>query len=364
MSHGLRIAFFGSSLVSSWWNGAATYYRGLVRALHARGHHVTFYEPDAHGRQEHRDLQDPDWVRVVVFANDRGSLDACLDDAFGVDVVVKASGVGAFDAYLEARVLELRRSGTQVVFWDVDAPATLERVAKDANDLLRPLIPRFDHILTSGGGAPVVNAYRELGAKRCVPIPNAVDPDTHHPVAPEPRFAGDLSFLGHRLLDREARVEAFFFKAAEALPRSRMLLGGSGWEDRVVPANVARLGHVYTPDHNAVNCSARAVLNLHRDSMARFGFSPGPRVFEAAGAGACLITDAFEGVEQFLEPGREVLVAHSGEEVVEHLRRLTPEDARRMGQAALRRVLAEHTYAHRAARVEAELGYRAGAGRG
>ncbi|NOK37278.1 glycosyltransferase [Corallococcus exercitus] len=359
MSCGLRIAFFGSSLVSAYWNGAATYYRGLIRALHARGHHVTFYEPDAYGRQEHRDLQDPDWARVVVYANDRGSLDACLDDAFGADVVVKASGVGTFDSYLEAQVLELRRSGTQVVFWDVDAPATLERVAKDANDLFRPLIPRYDHILTYGGGAPVVNAYRELGAKRCVPIYNALDPDTHHPVAPDPRFAGDLAFLGNRLPDREARVEAFFLTAAEALPRMRMLLGGSGWEGRVVPANVVRLGHVYTQDHNALNCSARAVLNIHRDSMARFGFSPATRVFEAAGAGACLITDAFEGVEQFLEPGREVLVAHSGEEVAEHVNRLTPEDARRIGQAALRRVLAEHTYTHRAVEVEAELGYRA-----
>ncbi|MGE6757916.1 CgeB family protein [Corallococcus interemptor] len=359
MSHGLRIAFFGSSLVSAYWNGAATYYRGLIRALHARGHHVTFYEPDAYGRQQHRDLQDPDWARVVVYSNDRGSLDECLDDAFGVDVVVKASGVGTFDAYLEAQVLELRRSGTQVVFWDVDAPATLERVAKDAKDLFRPLIPRYDHILTCGGGAPVVNAYRELGAKQCVPIYNALDPDTHHPVPPEPRFAGDLAFLGNRLPDREARVDAFFLKAAEALPQSRMLLGGSGWEDRVVPANVVRLGHVYTQDHNALNCSARAVLNIHRDSMARFGFSPATRVFEAAGAGACLITDAFEGVEQFLEPGREVLVAHSGEEVAEHVKRLTPEDARRMGQAALRRVLAGHTYAHRALEVEAALGYRA-----
>ncbi len=359
MSHGLRIAFFGSSLVSAYWNGAATYYRGLIRALHARGHQVTFYEPDAYGRQEHRDIQDPDWARVVVYANNMGSLDECLDDAFGADVVVKASGVGVFDAYLESRVPELRRTGTQVVFWDVDAPATLEVVAKDAHHRFRALIPRYDHILTYGGGAPVVNAYRELGARHCVPIYNALDPDTHHPVPPDWRFACDLSFLGNRLPDREARVEAFFFKAAEALPRSRMLLGGSGWESRVLPANIVRLGHVYTQDHNAVNCSARAVLNIHRDSMARFGFSPATRVFEAAGAGACLITDAFEGVARFLEPGREVLVARSGEEVAEHLRRLTLEDARRIGQAALRRVLAEHTYAHRAVEVEAALGYRA-----
>ncbi|RKH65693.1 CgeB family protein [Corallococcus llansteffanensis] len=359
MRHGLRIAFFGSSLVSASWNGAVTYYRGLIRALHARGHRVTFYEPEVHGRQEHRDLADPAWARVVVYSvRDTDMLGDCLEEAWGSDVVVKASGVGAFDALLEAQVLELRRSGTQVVFWDVDAPATLERVAKDAGDPFRALIPRYDHVLTNGGGAPVVNAYRELGARRCMPIYNALDPDTHHPVPPEARFAADLSFLGNRLSDREARVEDFFLKAATLLPRARMLLGGSGWEDRALPGNVRRLGHVSTQDHNALNCSARAVLNVHRDSMARFGFSPATRVFEAAGAGACLITDAFEGVEQFLEPGREVLVARSGEEVAEHVQRLTPKEAERVGKAALRRVLAEHTYAHRAEQVEAELGFR------
>ncbi|WNZ63862.1 glycosyltransferase [Myxococcus sp. MxC21-1] len=168
------------------------------------------------------------------------------------------------------------------------------------------------------------------------------------------------AFLGNRLPDREARVEAFFLKAAEHLPGARFLLGGSGWEARPLPSNVTRLGHVYTHEHNALNCSARAVLNIHRDSMARFGFSPATRVFEAAGAGACLITDAFLGVELFLEPGREVLVARSGEEVAEHVRRLTDAEARRIGQAALRRVLAGHTYLHRVSQVEAALGLRTG----
>ncbi|HKB76719.1 MAG TPA: hypothetical protein VKC58_09020, partial [Myxococcales bacterium] len=123
---GLRIAFFGSSLVSAYWNGAATYYRGIVRALHDRGHRVTFYEPDAYGRQEHRDLPDPEWARVVVYAGagEDGVL-RCLEEAARADLVVKASGVGVFDALLERRVLDLQGPGTRVVFWDVDAPATL-----------------------------------------------------------------------------------------------------------------------------------------------------------------------------------------------------------------------------------------------
>ncbi|MFP2930371.1 glycosyltransferase [Pyxidicoccus sp. 3LG] len=358
MSKGLRIAFFGSSLVSAYWNGAATYYRGIIRALHERGHRVTFYEPDAYERQQHRDMPDPDWARSVVYsAQDTEALERCLEEARDSDVVVKASGVGVFDALLESRVLDLQRPGTQVVFWDVDAPATLERVEQDASDPFRALVPRYDCILTYGGGEPVVSAYRALGARACVPIYNALDPSTHHPVAADARFAGDLAFLGNRLPDREARVEAFFLEAAELLPQSRLLLGGSGWGDRPLPRNVKYLGHVYTQDHNALNCSARTVLNINRDSMARFGFSPATRVFEAAGAGACIITDAFKGVELFLEPGREILVAHSGEEVAEHVRGLSEAEARRIGQAALRRVLSEHTYAHRASKVEEVLGF-------
>jgi spore maturation protein CgeB len=365
MSKGSRIAFFGSSLVSAYWNGAATYYRGIIRALHARGHRVTFYEPDAYERQQHRDMADPDWARVVVYsARGTEALERCLEEARDADVVVKASGVGVFDALLEARVLELRRPGTQVVFWDVDAPATLERMEKEPGEPFRALVPRYDHILTYGGGEPVVSAYRALGARECVPIYNALDPSTHHPVAAEPRFEGDLAFLGNRLPDREARVEAFFLKAASLLPGSRFLLGGSGWGDRSLPENVKDLGHVYTQDHNALNCSARAVLNINRDSMARFGFSPATRVFEAAGAGACLITDAFQGVELFLEPGREILVVHSGEEVAEHVRALSGSEARRIGQAALQRVLAEHTYAHRASKVEEVLGLATSGTRG
>jgi spore maturation protein CgeB len=356
---GLDVAFFGSSLVSAYWNGAATYYRGMIRALHARGHRTRFYEPDAYDRQAHRDIPDPSWAQVVVYpSQDEAGVRRALGDARGADLVVKASGVGVFDALLEAAVLDLQGPRTLVAFWDVDAPATLERVQADPNDPFRALIPRYDLILTYGGGAPVVAAYQALGARECVPIYNALDPATHYPVAPEPRFAGDLGFLGNRLPDREARVEEFFLRAATLLPRARFLLGGSGWGDKPLPPNVRDVGHVYTRDHNAFNCTPRAVLNVARDSMARYGFSPATRVFEAAGAGACVLTDYWEGIEQFLEPRHEVLVARDGAEVAEQIGALTPERARAIGQAALRRVLAAHTYAHRAAQLEALLDAR------
>lgn len=352
----MHIAFFGSSLVSAYWNGAATYYRGIVRALHERGHRVTFYEPDAYERQAHRDIADPDWATVVVYAgdDDAAALRA-VEAARGADVVVKASGVGVYDELLEAAVLELRAPETIAAFWDVDAPATLERVTGDRSDPFGALIPEYDLVLTYGGGARVVDAYTAFGARACVPIYNALDPSTHHPASPDERFAGDLAFLGNRLPDREARVEEFFLRAAAELPDARCLLGGSGWEGKPMPPSVRYLGHVYTTDHNAFNSTPRVVLNVSRESMARFGFSPATRVFEAAGAAACLITDAWEGIDAFLEPGREVLVAADGGEVAEHVRQLDDARARAIGEAARRRVLAAHTYAHRAAQFEALL---------
>lgn len=348
------IAFFGSSLVSAYWNGAATYYRGIVRALHERGHRVTFYEPDVYDRQAHRDIPNPAWAEVVVYREQ--DVYAALESAAGADVIVKASGVGANDELLEREVLALRRPGNVAVFWDVDAPATLERISTTPADPFRKLIPCYDLIFTYGGGAPVVDEYHAWGARCCVPVYNALDPQTHHPVAPDPRFKGTLGFLGNRLPDREARVRDFFFEAARRLPSEIFILGGNGWETAAnVPANVRTLGHVYSKDHNAFNCSTRAVININRDSMARTGFSPPTRVFEAAGAGACLITDAWEGIDMFLDPGEEVLVARDGAEVADHLARLDEPQARRMGQRALRRVLAYHTYARRALEVEAVL---------
>lgn len=352
----MKIAFFASSLVSAYWNGAATYYRGIVRAMHERGHEVTFYEPDAFERQKHRDMDDPPWAKVVVYtARNEDEVLRTVQQARGADLVVKASGVGVHDGLLERAVLDLQSPRTLVAFWDVDAPATLDRVHGNAADPFRALIPRYDIVLTYGGGEPVRQAYLGLGARECVPIYNALDPSTHHPVAPEARFACDLGFLGNRLPDREARVEEFFLQAAALLPDRKMLLGGSGWGDKPLPANVQYLGHVYTADHNAFNCTPRAVLNVSRESMARYGFSPATRVFEAAGAAACLITDAWEGLATFFEPDREVLVARSGAEVAQHVRTLDASRAREIGQAALRRVLAEHTYAHRAAQLDAVL---------
>jgi len=266
--------------------------------------------------------------------------------------VVKASGVGVFDDELLA-VFDHARPDALTVYWDVDAPATLAEIRDQADHPLRRALPEIDMVLTYGGGPPVISAFENLGARLCRPIYNALDPTTHHPVEPQARFAADLSLLANRLPDREARIERFFIEPAAALPLRKFLLGGNGWHDKSLPPNVRALGHVGTGDHNAFNCSSLAVLNVSRDSMAENGFSPATRVFEAAGAGACLITDHWEGVDQFLKPDEQVLVARDGREVAEHLAALTPDRALVIGEAARRRVLAEHTYARRADEADA-----------
>ena len=336
----MNIAFYGSSLLSSYWNGAATYYRGVLRQLAERGYRITFYEPDAFSRQQHRDIEPPEWVRSVVYPATADGLRSVLAEAGSADIVVKASGVGVFDAELLDGIVTQSRRDAIRLFWDVDAAATLDEMREDASHPVLRALPALDMVLTYGGGPPVVDAYEGFGARRCVPVYNALDPTTHHPVDGDPRFTADLAFLGNRLPDREARVEEFFLAPAAALAERSFLIGGNGWETKAMPGNVRHLGHVYTHEHNAFNCTPLAVLNVARDSMAHIGFSPATRVFEAAGAAACLITDAWEGIEEFLAPDREVLVARDGKDVAEHLAALTPERARAIGRAALARILA------------------------
>ena len=289
-------------------------------------------------------------------------LERCLEEARGADLVVKASGIGVHDALLEARVLELRRPGNRVAFWDVDAPATLERLARDPADPFRALVPRYDHVFTYGGGDPVVRAYRALGARACVPIYNALDPARTTPSRRIPASTPTSRFSGTGCRTARPASRSSSCAPPRCCPLRRFLLGGAGWDDRPTPPNVRVLGHVGTADHNAFNCTPLAVLNVSRDSMARNGFSPATRVFEAAGAAACLVTDDVGGARPLPRAGRR------GAPRPRRRRgrggcspALTPARARRIGLAARRRVLAEHTYARRAEEVEAALGISAAA---
>jgi spore maturation protein CgeB len=162
-----------------------------------------------------------------------------------------------------------------------------------------------------------------------------------------------VAFLGNRLPDREKCVEELFLKAAELAPDKSFLLGGEGWADKAMPGNVRYIGHVPTSDHNRVNSSAGMVMNINRESMASFGFSPPTRIFEVAGAGACMLCDDWPGIEECFEPGKEILVIRNAEDVVAALERYDDADRARIGAAFRARALRDHTYAMRAAQAEA-----------
>jgi spore maturation protein CgeB len=283
-----------------------------------------------------------------------------LECARGAHLVAKCSGIGGWDSELAEAVLDLQSPATRVVFWDVDAPQTLASARAEPVDTpgtFRALIPRYDAILLYGGGPPVEAAYAQLGARRTQLVYNAVDPAEYYPVPPDPARACDLLFMANRMPDREQRVAELFFAAARAAPELAFVLGGNGWGDCQLPANVRWIGHVPTGEHRVWNSSARLVLNINRADMAAIGYSPPTRVFEAAGCGSCIVTDAWQGIEMFLSPGHEILVASTAADVVAHLRQTSPARASAIGAAARSRVLRDHTYAARAADLDAALAH-------
>ncbi len=348
----MRIFAFGSSIVSSYWNGAATYYRGCYKYLARLGYEITFAEPDAYGRQQHRDSDDFNYVNSIVYQpreKDGGiDLDRMLEMARGYDIVVKHSGIGCDDRELERRVPAECGDAAMTFIWDVDAPATIYRMRDDPTDALALAMPGYDAILTYGGGPMARDGFLQFGARAYYSMYNGLDPETHHPVAPDPSLACDVCFLGNRLPDREARVEELFLRAAELAPDQTFLLGGEGWGNKPMPRNVRYIGHVPTAEHNRVNCSAGMVMNINRASMADFGFSPPTRVFEVSGAGTCLLCDDWPGIPDCFEPEREILVVKTAEEVVKALHRHNTDARKRIGAAFHARALRDHTYAQRA----------------
>jgi spore maturation protein CgeB len=349
----MRIACFGASLVSAYANGAATYYRGIFRALANRGHSVRFYEPIDDERLMHRDILDPAWAEIVRFAPDGEGVEAALAGAADADLIVKASTVGVFDELLDAAVPRSTPSGRLSIYWDLDPAATLARMQTEPDNPLRAQLPWYDLVVVRYGADELMEAFQALGARAVFPVYNALDRHAHHRVDTDQNVAAALTYLAHRHADRDQDVQRYFFDVAASLPARRFLLGGCGWEGASMPANVHYVGYVYTAEHNTYYSSTVAALNVTASRTARFGYCPSARFFEAVGAQACLISDAWPGVEMFLEPGRELLIAHTTADVIEHIGALGAERASAIGRRAWERSRIEHTYDRRAAELEA-----------
>jgi len=349
----MNFVIFGLTISSSWGNGHATLWRGLSGALARRGHRVTFFERDVPYYAAHRDLAAipggklelyPDWTAA------RAPAARALADA---DVAVVTSycpdGVAASELVLASRA---RR-----VFYDLDTPVTLAALERGATlSYIGPAgLAGFDLVLSFTGGA-VLSALKErLGARQVAALYGSVDPTAHRPVAPHAQYSCDLSYVGTYAEDRQAILQELFLTPARALAQHRFLIAGAQYPGEFPwLENVFFVRHIAPPDHAALYSSSRLTLNLTRHAMARSGYCPSGRLFEAAACGTPVLSDHWPGLEEFFEPGREILVAHHSADVLEALSRPDAE-LRRMATRARERVLAEHSAERRAIDFETLL---------
>ena len=349
----MKIVIWGLTVSSSWGNGHATLWRGLIRALTAQGHHVTFVERDVAWYRDHRDLHELPGGRLLLYT-DWADVLAAKADLLDADALIVTSYCP--DAIAATALIETEGRGVRV-FYDLDTPVTLARLAAgEAVDYLPPHgLGGFDLVLSYTGG-PALAALRDrLGARDARPLYGHVDPDAHHPVPPTELFRGDLSYLGTYAADRQATVERLFVAPAAASPAQAFVLGGPGYgADFPWQPNIRFMDHVGPADHPAFFCSSRCTLNVTRGDMAAMGWCPSGRLFEAAACGVPIVSDSWDGLDRFFVPGEEILLAASSDDVLAALA-LGDAELRRIADRARARVLAEHASAARAAELVAML---------
>lgn len=345
----MKIVIFGLSVSSSWGNGHATIWRGLCAALFRRGHRVVFFERDVPYYASHRDLTSlpgcdlviyPDWATVLPKAGKE-----LADADVGMVTSFCADGIAASELVLSSTA-PLR------TFYDLDTPVTLRRL--NDGESVSYIGPRglrdFDLVLSYTGGRALMELRERLGARRVAPLYGSVDPETHHPVAAREHYAADLSYLGTYSQDRNAALKTLFIDAAARLPERRFILGGAMYDSSFPwQPNIFFVWHVPPAEHPAFYCSSKLTLNVTRAPMAESGFCPSGRLFEAAACGVPILSDNWEGLDQFFEPGREILVAGRTEDTLGALKR---DDLAPVAQAARERVLACHTAEVRASELE------------
>jgi len=344
----MKLVVFGLTVTSSWGNGHATLWRGLIRALARTGHDVTFFERDVPYYAQHRDLTQISGAQVVLYASwedclleaqrQVGSADAVIITSYCPDAI--AAGRLIFDEAVTARR----------VFYDLDTPVTLAQLRTHGTVDYVPIegLREFDLVLSFTGGTALQALGERLGARNVAPLYGHVDPEAHAPMQTRDAGVSDLSYLGTYAADRQPVLERMFVAPAQRMPDRRFLLGGAGypadfpWRD-----NIWFVNHVAPPDHPGFFASSRLTLNVTRADMSELGYCPSGRLFEAAACGVPVLSDCWNGLDEFFTPGAEILVAGSTDEVLEAIQ-LPVGELRRIGRAARDRVLAEHTSARRA----------------
>jgi spore maturation protein CgeB len=350
-----RIVIFGLTVSSSWGNGHATVWRGLLRSLAAMGHSVVFFERDVPWYAGARDMNCGDGYELVLYGDwneiaTRAEAELACADA-GIVTSYCPDAIAAADLILAAP--ELLR-----VFYDLDTPVTLERLRRGENVEYLPAdgLGRFDLVLSFTGGKALDELRTRLGARTALPLYGSADINAHQPVPPVPHYSCDLSYLGTYAADRQEGVQRLFLRPAQTLSDRNFVIGGSLYpNDFPRSDNLRFIDHVPPGEHSAFYCSSRITLNVTRAAMASFGYCPSGRLFEAAACGTPILSDTWEGLDEFFEPGREILLAQSTEEAIDAMR-LPDGELAAIGAKARRRVLAHHTADRRAEKLLSMLG--------
>jgi spore maturation protein CgeB len=353
----VKIVICGLSITSSWGNGHATTYRALARALRQRGHEIIFFERDLEWYASNRDMPEPPFCSVHLYEHWQDISNLLRRELAGADVAMVGSffpdGIQAIDLVLESA------SGVKA-FYDIDTPITLSKLRQgDTEYLRRDQVPGFDVYFSFTGGSMLGELQSRFGARLAAPLYCSFDPDRYRWREPDPRYRCDLSYMGTYAPDRQKKLEELFCKSALAMPEKEFLLAGPQYPAQMVwPDNVRRIVHLEPEFHPYFYSSSLFTLNLTRDEMVKAGYSPSVRLFEAAGCGTAIISDAWPGLETFFELDEEILLACSSADVVSFLK-MDRDETMKIGRRAQDRVLAEHSAARRAIEFEQIVGSKA-----
>ena len=346
----MKIVILGLSITSSWGNGHATTYRGLVRELAARGHEILFLERDQPWYASHRDLPEPPWGRTVLY----GSVDELQQRFAGEVRDADLAVVGSFVPEGVAVGDWVQRTARGLAaFYDIDTPVTLARLQRGEHDYLAPRqVPGYGLYLSFTGGPTLERLEHEWGSPRARVFYCSVDPTLYYPEPQAPRW--DLGYMGTYSDDRQPGVERLLMEPARRWPEGRFIVAGAQYPQGIAwPANVQWQAHLPPAEHRAFYNAQRYTLNITRADMVRAGWSPSVRLFEAAACGTPLLSDRWEGIADVLEPGREILLADSTEQALAVLRHWGEDERLRLAERARARILSAHTAAHRAQQLEA-----------
>ena len=347
----MRLVIFGLTMSSSWGNGHATIWRGLCKALAQRGHDLVFFERDVPYYALNRDLFALPDVELCLYPGWDEALPIARRHLADADVAMVTSycpdGVSAADLVLESNV-EVR------TFYDLDTPVTLARLhAGEPVEYIGPRgLAEFDLVLSYTGGRALIELQARLGARRVVPLYGGVDPDTHRRTGPVAHYRADLSYMGTYAADRQPALEQLLVEPARRLPARRFLIGGAQYPEAFPWApNIYFVRHLPPGEHPGFYSSCRLTLNITREAMARMGYCPSGRLFEAAACGTPILSDPWEGLEAFFRPDSEIVVAHGTDDAIDALER-SDADLARIGALARQRTLDEHTAERRAIELE------------